>query len=193
MPSTRRNALRAAAGAVCASLAGCNALPGSGSSPTESREHGDPVPNYDTARHVAAGEKRLFHWTGRSDRSNEHALVATDEERSAVALDVGDDASVASFVAETDLSQSSIALFQKRHPACQRLDVFGLGKRPDELRVHLCQEPRPADQECQTEDRQSTLLAVRLPFDGESLSGLSVVESSRCESRFGPYRDGGES
>ena len=192
MPSTRRALLGAAAGALAGGLAGCSALSGSATSSRHVPPRGDPVTDYAIARHVVDGERQLFHWTGDDDRPDEQLFLATPAERSAVSFDDADGSPVAGFAAETDLETHSLVLVQARHGACQRLDVFGVTKRPDEVRLHRCRAPRPADEQCSMGDRQSTALAVRLPFDGRSLSeGLNAVESSRCEDRFGPYRDGG--
>lgn len=190
MPSTRRETLGAGAGLLGACLAGCNALYGDDSSSAEVGA-GDPVTGYATARHVVDGERALFRWTGSTDRPSDQLLVRSDEERSAVTFP-GEDSPVRRFVAETDLEAAVVVLVQRRHGACLRLDAFGVSRRPDELRVHTCREPRPADERCRTGDRRSTALALRLSIEGSSVPELSVVDSSRCENRFGPYREGGE-
>jgi len=192
MPSTRRDALGAAAVALSACLAGCNAFSATDSSRTPHPGTGDRVTDYETARQVATGDRRLFRWTGDDHRSSEHLLVTTRDERAAVAFDLPADDPVPRFVAETDFDRAALALFQRRHGACVRLDTFGLERRPDELRVHLCTKPRPADERCRTDRQRSTLLAVRIPVEGEAPPELSVVRSSRCEDRYGPSRDGGK-
>jgi hypothetical protein len=186
MPSNRRRLLGAAAGALATGLAGCGLLSGSASSSRGGPPDGDPVTDYETARHVVDGERQLFHWTG-DDRSADQLFVATPDERSAVEFD--GNGPVATFVADTDLRQRSLALFQKRHEACRRLDVVDVRRRSDEVSLRLCRETRPADDACSLDASRSTALAVRLPFDGRDLpGGLSVVSSTGCFDPYGPYR-----
>lgn len=191
MPSTRRAVLGAVAGALGAGLAGCSALTGGTASSSRAvPPAGERITDYDTARHVVDGEERLFHWSGDDDRSSERLFLATPADRERVTFDRSD-GPVATVVAETDLSRRSLVLLQGRHTACHRLDVMGVTKRPDTVRVQLCRESRPADVACAVEDRQSTALALRLPLDGRSLSeGLQVTRSSRCTDRYGPSREG---
>lgn len=190
MPSTRRAALGAAAGALSACLAGCGALTGSERSSSHVPDYGAPVTDYETERFVLPEERRLFHWTGDDDRSDQQLFLTTADERDAVAFDVPGASAVEGFVAKTDMSAASLALFQRRHSACREFGISRITRRPDELRVHLCQATRPADDPCRTGVQHSTALAIRVPRGEEPASELSVTTRSECVDRFGPYRDG---
>ncbi|WP_276271653.1 hypothetical protein [Haloarcula litorea] len=192
MPSTRRRFLGAAAGALAATLAGCESLSGGGGRSTPAPGTGEAVTDYETASHVVDGEQSLFRWTGEAAKSDNHLLVTTGDERSKLSFETDGESPVAAFVNETDFEGAVVALFQRRHDACRRLGTFGLTRRPDALRVHICREPRPADVACSTDERRSTALAIRVPVAGDPPAELSVVKSSRCESRYGPRRSGGE-
>jgi hypothetical protein len=187
MPSTRRRVLQAAVGGLAAGLAGCGLLTGSGSSRRRGPPAGDPVTGYETARHVVDDDRNLFYWTGEEDRSNDQLLVATPDERAAVAFDTDGDDPVSALLADANLEEAAVVLFQRRHGACRELRAFAVGRRPDEVSVTLCQAVRPADEACDVDDQRTTALALRLPFDARSLSeGLRVVESSDCVDRYGP-------
>ncbi|KTG07719.1 hypothetical protein AUR64_02440 [Haloprofundus marisrubri] len=146
---------------------------------------------YETARHVVDGRQQLVRTSKESVQNDERLLIVTDDDRSALSFPTEDNTPVTSFVATTDLTNSSLALFQAHHSSCQRFDAYQILRRPAALRVHLCTEPRPADEECQQETDRSTLLAFKFPFDGSTLSELETVVSSECRSRFGPAPNGG--
>lgn len=189
MPSNRRRLLGAAAGALATGLAGCGLLSGRASSSRGGPPDGDPVTDYETARHAVVGERTLFHWTGDDHRSDSRLFVATPDERSKVAFDTGGEDPVSTLVAETDLQRASLVLLQRPHEACRRLDVVDVRRRSDEVDLRLCRETRPADEACSLGASRSTALALRLPFDGRDLpEGLSVVSSTDCFDPYGPYR-----
>lgn len=191
MPSTRRRALQAVAGGLTAGLAGCGLFTGSESSRRSAPPVGDPVTAYETARLEVAEDRNLFYWTGEDDRPNDRLLVATPDERAAVAFDTDGDDPVSTLLADADLATSAVALFQRRHGACRELRAFNVKRRPASVSVQLCQGVQPADEACDVSDERTTALALRLPFDARSLSeGLRVVKSSDCVDRYGPREEG---
>lgn len=182
MASTRRIVLQVVASGFAAGLAGCS---GEGSSTDEPQ--GELVTDYEQVTASAVGEQRLFRWTGEEARSQENLLLRTPDDRANVEI-VSESRTVHSFVDETDLAQSSLVLFQRSLNTCRRLDAYKVSKRPKEVRVYLCQEPRPADVNCRTDKKGTAAVALRLPFDGDSVGGLTTSISSQCEDRFGPHR-----
>lgn len=182
MSPTRRTALHLAASGLTVGLAGC-----SGERTSSNAPQGELVTNYDRTTARTDGEQWLFWWTGTESRSEESLLVRTDDDRTNV--DIASEApSLRSFVDKTDLSTSSLCLFQRSLDACRRFDVYKVSRRPAEVRVHLCQEPRPANVSCRTDDQRTMAIALRLPFGGESVDELQTSTSSQCEDRFGPRR-----
>lgn len=182
MSLTRRTALQVAASGFTAGFAGCS---GEGSSSDEPQ--GELVTDYERVTASVDGERWLFQWTGEEARSRENLLVRTADDRANVEI-VSEARTVRTFVDDTDLSQSSLVLFQRSLNTCRRLDAYKVNKRPEEVRIFLCQELRPADVDCQTDEKLTAAVAVRLPFDGDSVSGLTASISSECEDHFGPRR-----
>lgn len=193
MPSTRRRALRATAGAVAASLAGCNALTGDGEErPRRGERLGTPIVDYETRRVVVDAERRLVDWPDQDWKRRGQSLVATADDRVKLAFPTDATTDVESFLDETRFGESAVLLFQRQHGACHRIDAYRPTAKPDEISAHICTGTRPADERCSTAAERTTLLAVRIPVDARNRDRLSVVESTDCTNRLGPRTAGGD-
>ncbi|WP_323676153.1 hypothetical protein [Halorubellus sp. PRR65] len=192
MPSTRRRALRATAGAVAAGLAGCSALSGDDERERRGERLGTPITDYNTERVVVEDEQRLVDWPDEDRDVRGQSLLATAEDREGLAFPTDATTPVESFLDATAFDASAVLLFQRQHGACYRLDAYRPAAKPDEISAHLCTETRPADEPCSADADRTTLLALRLPVDARDRNHLSVTESSDCSDRFGPRSAGGE-
>ncbi|WP_227132783.1 hypothetical protein [Halorubellus salinus] len=193
MPSTRRRALRATAGAVAASLAGCSALTGNSERERPRGERlGTPITDYETERAVVEDEQRLVDWPDEDQAPSGQWLVGTADDREKLTFPTDATTDVESFLDDTAFEDAAVIVFQRQHGACYRLDAYRPTAKPDEISAYLCTETRPADEPCSADADRTTLLALRIPVDARDRNRLSVTEGSECSNRLGPRDAGGD-
>jgi len=195
---SRRRALHATASAAALALAGC-----SGESSSASSNHppnGELVTDYEVQKARNADGAVLFRETDvatPSDTPDEpaerrrrrqrhqyaHVTEQADFEDLAFATDLPEAAALEEFATATDLETRSVFLLQRGVSACSTLELVDVREEPDSVHVNTCSDLRPADVECETDDRDTVAFAIRLPFPGDDFNGLGVGGSSDCHRR----------
>ena len=194
-PWSRRRALHVAASTAVAALAGCNArTSGTNSHPTDAAE--DPVSGYEVKHVRSANGTRLLRPTDPEVEDPRPAVVEhlTDSsDLDAVSFAETDGApALQSFVAGTDFETHSVLLYQWEVPACSEIRLVSVTRTSDSVHADFCRARKPADVACDRDDRDLTAIAIRLPFAGDSFSGVGSRMSSSCDRRPRPlYFDDG--
>jgi len=195
---SRRRALHATASAAALALAGCSGESSSASSSHPS--NGELVTDYELQTARNADGAVLFRETDvatPSDTPDEpteqrrrrqrhqyaHVTEQADFEDLAFATDLPEAATLEEFATATDLETRSVFLLQRGVSACSTLELVDVRKEPDSVHVNTCSDLRPADVECEADERDTVAFAIRLPFPGDDFNGLGVGGSSDCHRR----------
>jgi hypothetical protein len=206
MPSwSRRRALQAVATTGAFAIAGCSGESSSSREPPH--ERGEPVPASDlevTFARDTDGEP-LFavgdDGNGNGDardagtadlgQSFEHLTDAEDRER--VTFRSTEPATtLRRFVDGTDLEARSVYLLQRPVRECYEARLVGVYREDDGVDADFCRALRPADVECSADARDTLGVGIRLPFPGDSFSGLGTGWSSDCGPRPTVAAEGGD-
>jgi hypothetical protein len=194
---SRRRALQATASAAALALAGCSGETSrSGSS---GPANGELVTDYEVQKVRSADGAVLFREADvetaseaadertaerrRRVQQYEHVTDRRDLEDLAFATDVSEAATLEEFTTATDLESESVFLLQRGVSACSTLELVGVRREPDSVHVDTCSDLRPADVECEADDRDVVAFAIRLPFPGDEFNGMGAGWSSSCHSR----------
>lgn len=194
---SRRRALRVAASAAVAALAGCEART-SGSTATPAVEPKDVVTDYEVRRvrnpagdpivRPADPEEREEGGEESQSRQTEVMNHLTDaSDLDAWTFAGTDDASaLRAFVGATDFESRSVLLYQRKVPACYEIRLVSVTRESDSVHADFCRARKPADVACDRNDEDVTAIAVRLPFAGDSFHGIGYGMSSSCGRRARP-------
>lgn len=190
MPSSRRAVLGACAAAVVP-LAGCGESPDRDDPPTTRRRNRTPAEaetrrlRYDGERLVASGSTE-----NEDERPDPVLLVTSDAERDALRYRSEPDGrrELEAFVDDTDLSESTLLVYQASIGECYRRRLVSARRDADRLDVELCRQLRPATVACDREAEVVEVLAARLPFAVEEVSSYSLGSGGGCE--FGITTEG---
>lgn len=200
---SRRRALHATASAAALALAGCSGERRSASS--SHPPNGELVTDYEVKKVRNADGAVLFRRSNvetPSDTPNErereaqrrrqrhqydHVTEQADFEDLAFATDLPEAATLEGFATATDLETRSVFLLQRGVSACSTLELVDVRTEPDSVHVNTCSDLRPADVECEADDRDTVAFAIRLPFPGDDFHGLGVGGSSDCHRRPRPF------
>lgn len=192
---SRRRALRVAASTAVAALAGCDART-NGSTPTRTVESKDVVTDYETRRArspagdpiVRPADPEETEEGGEGSRRVEvmnHLTDSSDLDAWTFARTDGASA-LRAFVEATDFESRSVLLFQGTVPACYDVRLVSVTREPDSVHADFCRARKPADVACDRNEEDVTAIAVRLPFTGDSFSGLGYGMGSSCDRRPRP-------
>lgn len=202
---SRRRALQAAAATGAFALAGCSGESSRSTSVPPAR--GDPIPASDLeVRFVRDTDgEPLFGVDDEFDGEDgddtptdagpgtaaEHLTDVEDRERVRFRSTPAA-AELREFVEGTDLESGSVYLLQRPVGECYEARLVGVYREDDGVDADFCRALRPADVDCSADARDTLGVGVRLPFPGDSFSGLGTGWSSDCGRRPTVAREGGE-
>lgn len=199
---SRRHALQAAGGVLCAVLAGCNGSDSASRSyPRASRNTVEDITvlkvrNTAPSPMVERGRDEMAETTDSTTaerppdhrgRMMDHVTAMTrDGDRQLVFPDDVPGASdLRSFFEQTDFETESIYLAQSSLPECYDRHLTGVYREEDGVDAQFCRSIRPADVACSADSHDMVAFAIRLPFAGDDFNSVGGGHSSQCD---GPYR-----
>ncbi|QSG05187.1 hypothetical protein [Halapricum desulfuricans] len=192
---TRRRALLAATSGIAA-LAGCTDE--DDNLPTDSRKEKRLIEDYDV-RHVRDDDGAGLFASGdelptvsdderRRYAHTDQAVLVTEDDVSALTFGASPEAArLRTFVRETDFDSSSLYLLGMTVGACYEVRLQSVAVERDELddgdlhpHADFCRTYRPADVECDADERHTVGVAIRLPVAAEQSTGHGSGMSSSC-------------
>lgn len=179
---SRRQFLGAVSAAVFGGLAGCGgSLDRANGAADLSMRSRRTVSDYETAQVRNADGAALLDEAARGrDRFYDHLTDPGDVPPFA---DVAEARELARFVDATDFETESALLLVRPIPECYELRLTSVSREPDGVDSQYCREMRPADAGCDRNESDTVGIAIRLPFAGDSLSGLGRGFRRSCGDR----------
>jgi hypothetical protein len=164
----RRRVLRAATAATLPAVAGCNAAETDTNTPVSGPvDHSVLVVRNDSTDPVyqPPGGNGRPGSTFLADRAAVEDLGFPDRPASQ---------RLAAFADDTDFDAQSLYLVPRRVADCQRLVVTDVSFDGREVGVEVCRRGRPADEDCEADQRVAACVAVRFDAPGDAVHGHGV-------------------
>jgi hypothetical protein len=196
---SRRRALHALAAASATALTGC-----AGESGTETERppvRREPITDV-TATFVRRSDQRALYRRvedenetseanemsegAGTERENprvapEFVLLRDETDREKIAFRDGPAvAELESFLAETDPAEHTVYLAQSPVSQCHTVHLAGMYRREDGVTASFCQQLRPADVSCSTDERDVFGAAVRIPAVAADYTSVGARWGTNC-------------